>query len=37
MQKMGVNEIYCFGDAQAIAAFAYMKEWMLTVMQLRSV
>ncbi len=23
MQKMGVNEIYCFGGAQAIAAFAY--------------
>jgi len=26
MQKMGVNEIYCFGGAQAIAAFAYGTE-----------
>lgn len=26
MQKMGVNEIYCFGGAQAIGAFAYGTE-----------
>jgi len=26
MQKIGVNEIYCFGGAQAIGAFAYGTE-----------
>ena len=31
MQKMGVDEIYCFGGAQAIGAFAYGTETILPV------
>ena len=31
MQKIGVNEIYCFGGAQAIGAFAYGTETIRSV------